>query len=144
MTKRLILAGFSGAIVQFLLGWLIYGILLADFMNSHTTHYEGLMKDMNGGSFIILIFLSGLVMSFLITYIFQHWAKFDKFLPGLTGGMLVGFLMALSFDLFSYASMNMITVASMVVDVAANTVVTGIVGGTIACVLGFRSSKATS
>ncbi len=82
MTKKLILATIAGSVVQFLLGWLIYGLLLANFMNSQTTHYEGLMKDMNTGSFIILIFISGLVMSFLIAFIFQRWAKSEKFLNG--------------------------------------------------------------
>jgi uncharacterized membrane protein len=139
MIKKLILATLAGSVVQFLLGWLIYGLLLANFMNSHTTHYEGLMKDMNTGSFIILIFISGLVMSFLITYIFQRWAKFEKFFMGLAAGMLLGFLLALSYDLYFLASMNMFSVSAMIVDIIANTVVVGIVGAVIAWVLGFKS-----
>jgi len=141
MIKKLILATLAGSVVQFLLGWLIYGLLLADFMNSNTTHFEGLMKDMNSGSFIILVFISGLMMSFLITFIFQRWAKFDNFLKGLTGGMFLGFFMALTYDLFSLAAMNMITVSTMIVDVIANTVVVGIVGAVIAWVLGFKSKE---
>jgi uncharacterized membrane protein len=138
MTKKLILATLAGSVVQFLLGWLIYGLLLANFMNSHTTHYEGLTKDMNTGSFMILIFMSGLVMSFLITFIFQRWAKFEKLLTGLTGGMLLGFFLALSYDLYFLASMNMFSVSAMIVDVIANTIVVGIVGAVIAWVLGFK------
>jgi len=139
MIKKLILATLAGSVVQYLLGWLIYGLLLANFMNSHTTHYEGLMKDMNTGSFMILVFLSGLVMSFLITFIFQRWAKFEKPLMGLTGGMLLGFLLALSYDLYFLASMNISSVGAMIVDIIANTIVVGIVGAVIACVLGFKS-----
>jgi len=141
MIKKLILATLAGSVVQFLLGWLIYGLLLADFMNSNTTHFEGLMKDMNSGSFIILVFISGLMMSFLITFIFQRWAKFDNFLKGLTGGMFLGFFMALTYDLFSLAAMNIINVSTMIVDVIANTVVVGIVGAVIAWVLGFKSKE---
>jgi len=139
MIKKFILATLAGSVVQFLLGWLIYGLLLANFMNSHTTHYEGLMKDMNTGSFIILIFLSELVMAFLITFIFQRWAKFEGFFKGLTAGMLLGFLLALSYDLYFLASMNMFSVSTTVVDVIANTVVVGIAGAVIAWVLGFKS-----
>ena len=139
MIKKLILATLAGSVVQFLLGWLIYGLLLANFMNSNTTHYEGLMKDMNTGSFMILIFLSGLVMSFLITYIFQRWAKFDKFFVGLNAGFLIGFLTALSYDLYFLASMNMFSISATIVDVIANTVVVGIVGAVIAWVLGFKT-----
>jgi len=141
MIKKLILATLAGSVVQFLLGWLVYGLLLANFMNSHTTHYDGLIKDMNSGSFVILIFISGLVMSFLITFIFQRWAKFDNYIKGLTAGMLLGFFIALAYDLSSLAMMNMISVSAMVVDVIANTVVVGIVGAVIACVLGFKSKN---
>lgn len=142
MTKKLILATLARSVVQFLLGWLIYGLLLANFMNSHTTHYEGLMKDMNTGSFMILIFISGLVMSFLISFIFQRWAKFGKFFMGLTAGMLLGFCLALSYDLYFLASMNIFSAGTMIVDVIANTVVVGIVGAVIAWVLGFKSKAA--
>lgn len=141
MTKKLILATLAGAVVQFFLGWLVYGLLLADFMNSNTTHYEGLMKDMNSGSFIILVFLSGLAMSFLITFIFQRWAKFDKLFAGLTGGLFLGFFLALTYDLYFLASMNMFSVSGMIVDIIANTVVLGIVGAVIAWILGFKSKN---
>lgn len=143
MTKKLILATLAGSVVQFLLGWLIYGLLLANFMNSHMTHkYEGLMKDMNSGSFIILIFISGLLMSFLIAFIFQRWAKFDKFFMGLTAGMLIGLFFALTYDVSGYAMMNMFSVTVIIVDVIVATIITGIVGGVIAWVLGFKSKMA--
>ena len=126
----------AGSVVQFVLGWLIYGILLAGFMNSQTTHYEGLMKDMNSGSFIILIFLSGFVMSFFIAFIFQRWAKFETFFMGLTAGMFLGFFMSLSYDLASYSMMNLMSAGSLVVDVITATIVTGIVGAVIGWILG--------
>ena len=142
MTKKLILATIAGSVVQFLLGWLVYGLILADFMNSHTIHYEGMAKDMESGSFIILIFISGLFMSFMISYIFQRWAKFSHFMQGLNGGMFLGFFMSGTYDLATYAMMNVITVNSMIVDVIAATIVAGIVGGVIAWVLGMGSKAA--
>ena len=93
MTKKLILAALAGSVAQFLLGWLVYGLLLANFISTQTVHYEGLMKDMNTGSFMILVFIAGLVMSFLISYIFQRWGKLDTFLKGLNGGLFFGFFM---------------------------------------------------
>jgi len=144
MNKKLIIAALVGSVVQYLLGWLIFGLLLANFMDSHTTHYEGLMKDMSTPSFMILIFISGLVMSLLIAFIFQRWAKFEKFFMGLTAGMLIGFFMALSFDLSSLAMMNMISISALIADVIASTIVTGIVGAVIAWVLGFKSKAVSS
>ena len=58
---------------------------------------------------------------------------------GLTAGMFLGFFLALSYDLYFLASMNMISVSAMIVDVIANTAVVGIVGAVIAWVLGFKS-----
>jgi hypothetical protein len=142
MTKKLILAALAGAVAQFLLGWLIYGIVLANFMSSQTTHFEGLMKDMNTGSFMILIFLSGLVMSCLIAFIFQRWAKFDKFQSGLTGGIVLGFFFALSYDLNFLASMNLMTFRGMIVDVIAMSIMLGIIGGIIAWILGMKPKVA--
>jgi|WetSurMetagenome_2_1015567.scaffolds.fasta_scaffold1213469_1 uncharacterized membrane protein len=142
MTTRLILAAIAGSAVQFLLGWLVYGLLLMNFMSSQSVHYEGLMKDMNNGSFIIFIYLSGLAMSFLLTYVFQRWGKFDTLLKGLTAGMFFGLFMALTYDLSSYAMMNLFSASAMIVDILVSSVLTGIVGGSIAFVLGFRSKAA--
>jgi hypothetical protein len=142
MTKKLILAALVGAVAQFLLGWLIYGIVLAKFMSSQTTHYEGLMKDMSSGSFLILIFLSGFVMACLIAFIFQRWAKFEKFQSGLSGGMVLGFMIALSYDLNFLASMNLMTVPGVIVDVIGTSIMFGIVGGIIAWILGMKPKVA--
>jgi hypothetical protein len=141
MMKKLCLAALAGSVVQFLLGFLVYGLLLASFMDANTIHYEGLMKDMNSASFIILIFLAGLVMSTLIAFIFQRWAKFDKFSAGFTGGMVLGFFISLSYDLSSYSMMNLVSVGGFVVDVIVATILTGIVGGTIAWVLGMKGKE---
>lgn len=49
-------------------------------MKCNTLQYEGLIKEMNTGSFMILIFIAGLVMAFLITFIFQRRATFVMFI----------------------------------------------------------------
>jgi len=136
MIKKMLLATVAGSVVQFLLGWLIYGIFLSGFMDSQTTHFEGLMKDMNSGSFVLVIFLSGLVMSFLFAFIFQRWAKFETFFSGLKAGLFMGFFMSLSFDLASYSMMNLMSEAALVVDVITGMIVTGIVCSVIGWVLG--------
>jgi len=142
MINKLLLATIAGSVVQFLLGFLIYGLLLAGFMDSQTIHYEGLMKDMNSGSFIVLIFLSGLVMSFFISFIFQRWAKFEKPFMGLTAGMFMGFCVSLSYDLATYSMMNLMTTGALIVDVVTATIMTGIVGTVIAWILGMKGKEA--
>lgn len=143
MNKKLFIATLAGAVLQFLLGWLIYGILLADFMESNTTQFEGLMKDMSGAGFMVGVFLSGLVMSFLLAYIFQRWAKFETFMQGLYAGAFFGFFLALSFDLYFYSSMNLMTVSGTIVDIISTTITSALLGGMIAWILGFNK-KATA
>ncbi|MBK7856274.1 MAG: hypothetical protein IPJ79_16525 [Bacteroidetes bacterium] len=45
MNKKVIAAAIAGAITTFMLGWLIYGMLLMDFMEANTVKYEGLMLN---------------------------------------------------------------------------------------------------
>jgi uncharacterized membrane protein len=142
MNKKLIFAALAGAILQFFLGWLVYGILLVNFMESNTTHYEGLMKDMKGPGFMIGIFLSGLVMSFLVAYIFQRWGKFVTFMKGLSAGAFLGFFLALSYDLYFYSSMNLMTLTGTIVDIITSTIMSAILGGVIAWILGYKSEAA--
>ncbi|MDP4281994.1 MAG: hypothetical protein Q8867_07560, partial [Bacteroidota bacterium] len=141
MTKKLIYATLAGAVVQFLLGWLIYGIVLSGFMESQTFHYEGLIKDMNSWRFIVLTFVSGIAMMFMIAYIFQRWAKFDTFMKGLTGGLLLGFLLMFSMDLSFFSMMHLYTKWGMIVDVIVGTIMMGIDGGIIAWVLGYKTKS---
>jgi hypothetical protein len=141
MNVKLILASLGGAILSFLLGWLVYGILLKGFYEANTTHYEGLIKELPN---IPLIFLSCLVMSFLLAYVFQRWAGFKSFGKGFTGGMIIGFLICLSYDLSFMSMYNLFAFSVVVVDVIVGTIFNGIVGGVIALILGFEKKTAAA
>jgi hypothetical protein len=145
MNKKLFLAALAGTVVAFLLGWLIYGLLLDSFMKSNmnpiATACPGLMKEM-GASFMILILISNFLMALFITFIFQRWAKFEHLSQGLIAGMFFGFFFALSYDLSGFAMMNLYSVSGIVADVIANTVITGITGVVIVWVLGYKSKAA--
>lgn len=45
MNSKFIIASVAGGIASFLLGWLIYGILLMDFMKANSMYYANLMKE---------------------------------------------------------------------------------------------------
>ena len=72
MNTKLILATLAGGILYFLLGWLIYGVLLMDFSMANTTQYAGLMKDMPD---LLVLFLGNLSFALLMAWIFQKWAN---------------------------------------------------------------------
>lgn len=133
MNTKLILATLAGAILYFLLGWVIYGMLLMDFYEANTVIYEGLNKEMPD---LLLLFLSNLAMSFLLAWIFQKWAQIHTLTGGLTAGLLIGFLIGTSIDFMFYSMMNLYTSTLLVVDIIVNTIVVGIIGACIGWILG--------
>jgi hypothetical protein len=138
MNTRLFLAAIAGAVVSFLLGWLVYGIILSDFMQANSIHYDGLKTEMP--NFFLLI-LSGLFMSFFIAFVFQRWAGFTTFMNGVFGGVIIGFFIAASVDLSFFSMMNLFTPYYLFADIVVGTVITGIEGGVIAAILGYRKKE---
>jgi len=141
MNKKLFLAALAGTVVAFLLGWLIYGLLLDGFMKSHTTVYPGLMREMDA-SYMILILISNFLMALFMTFIFQRWAKFEHLSQGLIAGMFFGFFFALCYDLYVLGQFNLFSVSAVVADVIASAVINGITGIVIVWVLGYKPKAA--
>lgn len=138
MKTKVILAVLATTVVGFLIGWLIFGIALADFYKANTTLYQGLMKD--SPSFLGFI-IGSLSFGVLIVYIFDQWAKIGNFFKGLLAGMFIYFLIELAFDMFIYGSMNLYSTTLFIVDIIANTVVGGFVGGVAGLILGMGKKE---
>ena len=135
MNVRVILASIAGAIVSFLLGWLVYGMLLSGFYEANTNHFDGLMISPPN---LIGIFLSGWVYSLLLAFIFSKWANISSFVPGLIAAACISFLVMLSFDLSFWAMMNLFGKKLLIVDVLVGTAFYAFIGGVVALVLGFK------
>ena len=65
MNSKLLVAGLVSGIVGFLLGWVIYGMLLMDFMAAHTTVYAG-KSHLSYQEFLLVIYVGdcSLLISF--------------------------------------------------------------------------------
>jgi hypothetical protein len=138
MKARLIIAAVAGAVAYFLLGWLIYGILLMGFYESHTVHYEGLMKEMPSMGYL---FLSNFLMTFLMAWIFDKWANIRTFGKGFVAGLIISFLILASFD-FSFLSMyNLFDFGMALVDIIVGTVLGALIAGFIAWILGIKGKE---
>lgn len=133
MSTKAILAAVAGSVLAFLLGWVIYGMLLMDFFESNTTKYEGLMNEMPN---LLLIYINNLIWSLLLAFIYEKWAGVRSFGGGIKAGIIIGLPISLSFDLFILAGMNLFTPTLVVVDVLASTVMTALTGGLIGFILG--------
>lgn len=139
MNTKLFLAAIAGAVLSFLLGWFIYGLLLMDFFQANTIVYDGLMLEMPN---MFLLMLANLLMSFFMTFVFQRWAGFNTFMKGLYGGVMIGFFFAAITDLYILSMMNLHTPTFIIVDIIISTVMNGIIGGVIGLILGYGKKAA--
>ncbi len=138
MNTKAILAGLAGGVFAFFAGWLIYGILLMDFMMDHTIKYDGLMKDPPDFVFIII---SNLVYGLFFAFIFHRWANVKTLAGGFLNGMIISVFLVLSFDTSMYAFYNLFDMTAMLVDVAVGTIFGGLTGAVIGLVLGMGNKE---
>lgn len=138
MIMRVLAGTLAGAITLFVLGYLIYGILLISYMKANTFQYAGLVRDTPD---LIVIFLSNLVMAFMLAVVIEYWASIRTFVGGMKVGAILGFLVALSIDLGELGYMNLYRgYALIALDVLGETLRDGIAGGVIGAVLGLMNT----
>ena len=122
-----------GGIAFFLLGWLIYGILLMDYSAENYNHCAN-----RPGENVIwwAMVLSNFTTAFLLTLIL-NWAGAKGAAGGLKYGAVFGFLVALAMNLSFYSMTTMFNhFFALVVDVLAYTVIMAIAGMVIVLVWG--------
>jgi len=114
-----------GGIAYFLLGWLVWGILLMDFFSANMNQCANRPMDEMVWWAIIL---SNLVMALLLTLIL-NWAKAKSIADGLKYGALFGLLYGAGIGL-SYWSMSTmyLNAGAMVTDILVSTGVMAIMG----------------
>jgi hypothetical protein len=133
--KKRMMATLAGFIVYFMLGFIIYGVLLMDFYASHSGTATGVMRidtDMQWWSLIA----GNVVQAYLLVYIFGNWANITTFGGGLKAGAIIGFIMSLGISLNMYGTTNVSDLTSTLVDPFVMAVMLGITGGVIGWVLG--------
>ena len=133
MSTKAILAAVAGTIFAFLLGWLIYGILLMDYFESNVIPYEGLMKETPD---MIVIIINNILWAFLFAFIFHRWAGIKTIIGGMTAALIITLPVSLSMDLYVWGSMNLYPFKLVIVDVISSTVLWVLVGGLMGYILG--------
>jgi hypothetical protein len=114
-----------GGIAYFLLGWLVWGILLMDFLSANMNQCANRPE---GEMVWWAIILSNLVAALLLTLVL-NWAKAKKILDGLKFGALFGILLVSLFDLSSWSMTTMFSnIGALLIDILVSTVVLAIVG----------------
>jgi hypothetical protein len=139
-SNKSLLAGIAGGIVLFLLGYLIYGMLLSDFMKTHSGSATGVSKNANE-YMLWLIGVANLIYAFLLVYIFGK-AGVVSVGSGFATAAIVGLLTSASTDCINYATTNLLTGSGMAADVIAFTVLSGVGGAVIGWVKGTGKKSA--
>ena len=133
-TKKFLIGSIVGGIAHFILGFVLYGILLEGFFAANAGTATGVSKGPEEMVWWALI-LGSIAFGALLSYIFLKWAHISTFKGGLRAGAAIGFLLAVSFDMIYYATANIMTLSGALVDVVVATVMTALVGGIIGAVL---------
>lgn len=107
--KKMIIAIVAGGVAFFLLGGLIYVVILGGFYEANLGSATGVMREIPVWWALIV---SQLGLAALVTYVFLH-ADVATALDGLKTGAIFGLLfgIAMAFDLFSVTNWSNVTVA---------------------------------
>ena len=128
MNTKTIIAGILAGVAYFLLGGILYGMLLADTMASMAGSAKDVMRTPEQVAFPFLI-IGNLFAGFLLAYIFGQWANISTPMGGLKAGAIIGFLAVSSFDCTLYATSNIMILQGILIDIVVFTVMSAIAGG---------------
>lgn len=135
--NKTLIGGLAGGVAFFLLGWLIYGILLADYYAANTNQCA--MRPMTDMVMWAMI-ISNLVAGFLVAIIFS-WSNTSGMMSGAKVGAILGLLIAIWMDMNFYAMSTMYTsINPIIVDILVSAVYFALGGGIIAWVMGMVKS----
>ena len=134
-TNKFILSGIAGGVAFFILGWLIYGMLLMDFFQTHAGPAKGVAARAADHMLFLYLIAGNLLFGFLLAYIFGK-AGISTLSKGLVAGAIIGFLTSSSYDCVNYATTWVNSRTSILADIAAFTVMSAISGAVVAWVAG--------
>lgn len=138
--KKLLMGGIAGGVTCFLLGWLIFGMLLMNFMNNHTGAAGNISRAEADMQYLYLI-IGNLSMGFLLAYVFIK-SNVSTLAGGLIYGAVFGLLVTVAFDCIWYATTTAVSKTAMAADVAGSTVMLAVAGAVVGMVLGMGKKAA--
>ena len=128
ITKKVLIGSVVGGIAYFLLGWIIYGILMKDYCAANFGQ-EGMRAEAD--MVLWAMGLANIAAAMLMALIFS-WANINSLLSGARVGAIIGFLTAVSIDLSMYAMTTMFkNWSGLIVDIIVGTAMAAIVGAII-------------
>jgi hypothetical protein len=139
-SNKFLLGGIVGGVAYFLLGWLVWGMLLMNFMKEHSKMDSGAFRDEKDMIWWAMI-VGNLALGFLLSYILSK-SNAASAGSGAAGGFVFGLLVSIAVNTMLYAQIDLWDTTAMLVDIVAMTVVSTIVGAIIGWLNGMGSKSA--
>lgn len=125
-TKTFVVAGLVGGIVDWLLGWLFYGILFVDTFP----------QPQEGTNAMLFITLGCLAFGFFISYIFNKWAQITTLATGAKAGAVIGLFMGLITIFFGMANQAEVDYQRFGLELVISIVMAAVVGAVVGLING--------
>ena len=129
--KKIIWGGLAGGLTFFLLGWLIYGVLMKNYFQSIMA--AGIYKEIPDFPFLIL---GNVLMGFMYAVVIGCWAKATSPSDGAKKGFLFAILLSAGYDFIMYSTSNIMTsMGGMFCDIFVTVIMGTIVGAVVTMVM---------
>jgi len=134
MNVRAILAALAGAVVMFLLGYLVFGVLMKDWYAAQMVAVKVQLHEPM--PVLWALFIAEFLFCLLLALVYDRYATISTPIGGAVAGLWMGFLVFLSYDMYNFAFFKYVTLQFVAIDGALTTVIAAIAGGMVGLVLG--------
>ena len=132
MNTKCLVAAVAGAVVLFIGGFLVYGILLAGLLESNMGSATGVMKETPNFLWLVVGQLaSGGVLATVL-----GWKGASDAASGARSGAGIGLLLSIAFGFVMLGTMNITNLTWTLVDIVVSAVLWGAAGAVVGIMLG--------
>lgn len=124
--KTFLVSGFIGGVVIWLLGWLSYNIILADFFPQPKASSKS----------IVYILLGCLTFGLFLSYLYNRWAQISTAETGARAGAFIGLFLSIFYNFLKITSYPDMTAEMFATDMGIVIILTSITGAVVGYING--------
>ncbi len=138
--QKLLIGAVLGAVLYYLLGWLVYGHLLQGYFSANTGKAgHSIFRPLS--DYQVLYRVLGYLSQGVLLVLVIQWSNSRTVLKGAVTGGLLGGLMELSFDCQTYATTYVISKHGLMGNVLAFTLISAVAGALVALAAGGEKER---